>query len=174
MKRCLMLAALSLSMFFLPHAVRADEKVNPAFDAWTRYTVGSSATYENTTDSPQGHSSTTISITLLEKADDHVVVETSQMTMVIAGQSHTIPPQKQTIPAAPDPAKAETEIGSEDVTAAGQTFHCKIYTPAHPRSGVMGQIKIWATKDVPGGAVKIEINSGPMKISQLLKSFEAK
>jgi hypothetical protein len=172
-RRYLILASLVLSTFVLAQAVRADDKVNPAFDAWSRFGVGSSASFDTTTDSQQGRSTAAISIKLIDRADDHVVVETSPMTTVIAGKSITIPAQQKTIPAAFDPAKDEmTEIGSEDVTAAGQTFSCKIYTPAHPRSAL--KVKIWSSKDVPGGAVKIEISSDQMKISQLLKSFEAK
>jgi hypothetical protein len=117
----------------------------------------------------------TMSMKLVEKTADHVVVETAPMTVTLGGKSMTIPASQKTIPAAFDPVKDDLkELGTEDVTAAGQTFSCKIYTPAHTTPGVAMDIKLWACKDVPGGAVKIEIKSASMNISQLLKSFEAK
>jgi len=176
MHRISISAALLLSLFFLPLSARADDKVNPMFDAWSRFGVGSNVTYEANTDSPQqGHSVMTMSMKLIEKTADHVVVETAPMTVTIAGKSMTIPASQKTIPAAFDPVKDDLkELGTEDVAAAGQTFSCKIYTPAHATTGVSMDIKLWACKDVPGGAVKIEIKSSAMNISQLLKSFEAK
>jgi hypothetical protein len=175
MKQCFTLAAMIMSVLLLNSWARADDsKVNPAFDAWSRFGVGSSATYEDAIDSPQGHTTTTLSIKLVGKAADHVVVETSQASIVIAGQSKTIAPKQTTISSTYDPTKEIKQIGTEDVTAAGQTFSCKIVTPAHPRSGVMNQIKVWASDQVPGAAVKITIDMGQTKVSQMLKSFEAK
>jgi hypothetical protein len=163
-----------LCVCILSPVLRADDDVNPAFQAWTAFGVGSSSTFESTIDSPHGKSTTTTTMTLLEKAADHVVIETSQLTMMIDGKSQTIPAMKTTIPAAKDPSKEQTQVGTEDVTAAGKTFSCKIYTPTHPKSGVQGQIKVWASTDVPGGAVKMEVNMSMMKISGILKSFEVK
>ena len=176
MKRCLDLAAMVMvSILVLGAWARADEtKVNPAFDAWSRFGVGSSSTYDDTIDSPQGHSTTTMSIKLIDKAADHVVVETSQTSIIIGGQPRSIAPIQTTISSTFDPAKAVTQIGAEDVTAAGKTFSCRIVTPAHPRSGVMNQIKVWTSAQVPGAAVKITIDMGTTKVSQVLKSFEAK
>jgi len=175
MKRCFLLAAVVVSMLVLGSRVRADDNsVNPAFDAWSHFGVGSSATYDDAIDSPQGHSTTSMTIKLISKDADHLVVETTQTAIVIAGQPRTINPVQTTISATADPAKAVTQIGTEDVTAAGQTFSCKIFTPAHPRSGVMNQIKIWTSDQVPGAAVKIQIDMGVTKVAQVLKSFEAK
>jgi hypothetical protein len=178
MKRCLNLAAMVMVlmlMFVLASWARADDaKVNPAFDAWAKFGVGSSSTYNDTIDSPQGHSTTTMTITLVDKAADHVVVETSQTSIVIGGQPRSIAPIQTTISSTFDPAKDVKQIGTEDLTVAGQTFSCKIVTPAHPKSGVMNQIKVWASDQVPGAAVKITIDMEHMKVSQVLKSFEAK
>jgi hypothetical protein len=38
----------------------------------------------------------------------------------------------------------------------------------------MNQIKVWTSAQVPGAAVKITIDMGTTKVSQVLKSFEAK
>jgi hypothetical protein len=176
MHRSLIAAALFVSLFFLPLAARADDKVNPAYDGWAKFGVGSTVTYEANTDSPQqGHSVMIMSMKLVEKTDDHVVIETAPMTMVIAGKSITMPADRKTIPAAFDPVKDDLkDLGTEDVTAAGQTFSCRVFAPAHATPGIVMDIKLWFCKDVPGGAVKVEVKSSAMHISQLLKSFEAK
>jgi hypothetical protein len=167
------LAALIIAMLFIAHPVRADDKVNPAFHAWSNFAVGSSETIEGTIDMGRGPSSSTTTSKLIEKADDHLVVETTQ-SMVMAGQTHAMPPQQVTIPAAADPSKEMTELGTEDVAVAGKTFSCKIFTPAHPKAGSPLKVKVWACPDVPGGVVKIEIDSTTVKVEQTLKSFEVK
>jgi hypothetical protein len=110
---------------------------------------------------------------LVEKADDHVTVESTTTTTVM-GQDHTTPPQKIVIPAKSD-AKDVIAHDNEKVDAAGKTFDCKVYETVEPTpQNENAKGKIWVNDEVPGGLVKMEAGSARGTITYLLKSFEVK
>jgi hypothetical protein len=110
---------------------------------------------------------------LIEKTDDHLVLEVTT-TVAMSGKTESLPPSKITVQAAPDPAIGATQTGSEDVTAAGKTFSCKILTVTNSVAGPNVKLKIWTSKEVPGDIVKLEMDGPSIKIRSMLKSLEAK
>jgi hypothetical protein len=172
-----MLAACLLGILIMGQTVRADSGhiAGQSFHAWTGFGVGSSTTLESTIVGPSGQQTITVQEKLIEKADDHLVLE-GTATFLVAGQPRTSPPIKETLKAAaPDPMKDLTQIGAEEVTVAGRTFSCKIYTVSSPAAAGAKTVKLWMCSDVPGGLVKGEVDATPMgKVNCVLKSFEAK
>jgi hypothetical protein len=167
-------AVMVLAMAFVARSARADDSVNPEYKIWSDFNVGSSETIEGTMSLPQGDVVATTTSKLTEKTADHLSVEVSQ-SMLIGGMSRALPPRTTTVPAAPDPAKKVKQIGTEDVTAAGKTFSCKIYTTDNPQLASKVDVKIWMSSEVPGGVVKVQVvTSTGKKIVQMLKSFEVK
>jgi hypothetical protein len=169
----------------------ADQVDNPQYQAWSKFAVGSSQTLAgemggNDANTPKMTMESTRK--LVEKTDDHVVLEVTA-TVSIMGQQHTAPARKVTVP-----AKAEQQdlksIGSEDVQAAGKTFSCKVFEMSlkdvaaqrpggGPRGGgaataPQGKAKVWISDDVPGGLVKIQVDTPQGTMTQTLKSYEAK
>jgi hypothetical protein len=110
---------------------------------------------------------------LLEKADDYVTVEVTT-SYTINGAKQSIPPQKQKI-AAKSEKKDVTEKESQDVTAAGKTYKCKVYEVKNiAGNGQEVKATMWVSKDVPGGMVKMEAAAESGKVTSTLKSSEKK
>jgi hypothetical protein len=172
-----MFAACLLAMLLMAQVVRADTGPNAgqSFHAWAGFGVGSSTTLESTIIGPSGQQTITVQEKLIEKTDDQLVLE-GTATVSVAGQPRTSPPTKETLKAAaPDPMKDLTQVGAEEVTAAGRTFSCKIYTVSSPAAAGAKTVKLWICSDVPGGLVKGEVDASPMgKVSCVLKRFAAK
>jgi len=155
-------------------AARAEQVEDPRYAAWKDYAIGSSASYE--TETAAGGQKMLFESThkLLEKADDHVTVEVTT-SYTIDGAKHSVPPQKQNI-AAKSEKKNVAEKESEDVKAAGKTYTCKVYEVKEttPTNGKEVTAKVWVSKDVPGGMVKMEASTDQGKVTSTLKSSETK
>jgi hypothetical protein len=154
---------------------------NPAYKMWMNSNVGSSVSMDmqvNAAGGPAMKMQTTRKLT--EKTDDHVTLEITS-TVTVMGQTHTTPPKDF-----PIKSKCEKQdvhqTSTEDVTAAGQTFHCTVYEVTAKTAGVApppGQkpqqqnirMKIWTSPDVPGGMVKMEMPSSHGTITMILTSF---
>jgi hypothetical protein len=173
---------------------RAEQIDSPRYQAWSKFKVGSSHTLSGEMNAGGMQIQSEMTQKLVEVADDHVAIETTNTTNVM-GRDHTTPPRREIIPAKED-IKDAKEIGTEDVQAMGKTFTCKVWEvtdmPAAPagRPGAKpddqqrhSSAKIWSSTDVPGGLVKMEMKShaggpqgqGPdLTMTYLLKSYEAK
>src|SRR5436190_2237129 len=124
--RPIMIALVAFALTLTARSLRADDLVdNPQYQAWARFAVGSSQISEGTIESDGMKIVMGLTRTFTEKTDENVTLQIS-MTMNIMGQKQSPPPQTIKIPAKADP-KDITEIGTEEVTAAGKTFSCKIY-----------------------------------------------
>ena len=163
-----LLAAVCLGASGLPQGTGSQ-----SFQAWEGFGVGSSATLESTAENPRGLLASTSVQKLIEKADDHLVLEVAA-TVVMSGKTDSIPPSKITVQAAPDPSIGVTQTGSEDVAAAGKTFSCKVLTVTNSVAGPNVKLKIWTSKEVPGGIVKLEMDGPSLKIRSMLKSLDVK
>lgn len=147
---------------------------NPQYQAWASYGVGSSETLEGQMDGGNGQKIKMESTqTLTQKTDDQVKLEIT-VTMEMMGQKHTMPPKEQVVEARIEKQEIE-QVGEEEVTAAGQTFTCKVYE-GHSTNGKSADssVKIWFSEEVPGGVVKMEAVTTHGTITSVLKSFEIK
>ncbi len=154
-------------------SVRADQVDNPQYQAWAKFAVGSSETLAGEIDAQGMKIQMTTVRKLVEKADDHVTVESTTTTSVM-GQDRTGPTTKIEIPAKTD-AKDVIAHDNEKVEAAGKTYDCKVYETAQPTpQSDQAKAKIWVNGDIPGGLVKMEAGSARGTITYLLKSFEVK
>ena len=151
-----MSAAILFAVLCMGAASMPEGMGGQTFQAWVGFGAGSSSTFESTAANSKDTLASTTEMKLIERADDHLLLEVSS-TVVLNGQSHAMPPMKITIRATPDPAIKITQIGTEDVAAAGKTFSCKIYSVDHPEGDEKATLKIWTCGDVPGGIVKMEI-----------------
>jgi hypothetical protein len=173
---------------------RGEQVDSPRYQAWAKFKVGSSHTLQGEADAGGMTIHSEMTETLAEVTDDHVTVETTNTTNVM-GRDHTTPPRRRTIPAKED-IKDAKQVGTEDVQAMGKTFSCKVWEVTEAPTGAApgqpganagdqrhGSAKIWASPDVPGGVVKMEVKGhtgGPKEQGQdvtltyLLKSYEAK
>lgn len=171
---CLLLTSFSTAAD-QPQAEQVD---NPIYKVWMKFNVGSSATLTGqfSADGMQMTSETTRKLT--EKADDHVTLEVST-SMTMMGQQHQAPTRQMKVPAKINKPDIE-QVGTEDVTAAGQTFHCKVYQINSLDAGASGgpqhaeknaKAKVWVDEDVPGGLIKMEAKNEHGTVSMVLKSF---
>lgn len=147
---------------------------NPQYQAWARYEVGSSETLEGNIDGGNGQKMSMLSThTLKEKSGDQVTIEIT-VTMEVMGQKHSSPPQQQVIHAKSEKQDVD-EVGKEEVSAAGRSFHCTVYEAHSPNPKADdAKAKIWVSDEVPGGVVKMEATTPHGSITSLLKSFEIK
>ncbi|MCC7351315.1 MAG: hypothetical protein IT446_12170 [Phycisphaerales bacterium] len=147
---------------------------NPLFEVWSAHNIGSSETLEGKITGPGGQQMVMESTyTLKEKTDDYVTVETSA-SMEMMGQKHNLPPQQKQIKAQVEKVDV-VRVGSEEVSAMGQTFECDVYE-IHSDNSKPTEVnaKLWANKDVPGGVVKMEANSPHGTVTLLLKNYVSK
>lgn len=158
----------------VPALAFADEQVdNPQFKAWSSYGVGSSATMSV---EMQGMPvKVTFLQKLVEKAADHVVIEVSSITE-INGAQHASPPTKRTINSKTNKTNLdESSTTTEDIAVAGKTFKCKVFQMKGASAQAPDALsKVWFSSEVPGGMVKVEVNSAGRTVTMMLLSYEAK
>ena len=152
---------------------RAEMVENPQYKVWSKFGVGSVSTVSGDWNMNNQKVTMTSTRKLVEKADDHVTLEVSD-TMDFGGQSRTMPARKVNVPAQAE-KKDVAKTGTEDVTAAGKTFSCTVYemqdlVSAHPDV----KTKFWINADVPGGIVKMLVNTPRGEMTMLLKDYQSK
>lgn len=157
-------------------AAPAEQMDNPQFTGWNKFDVGASSTLTTTIEGgPQGIAMEIETVQkLTEKTDDHLVIE-STPSMKVLDNVRQLPTQRQVVNAKTE-KKDLKKLPDEKVTAAGQTFTCKVYQmkQTDPRGGGEIEAKVWFSDKVPGGTVKLEGNAAKAKFTMLLKSFSEK
>jgi hypothetical protein len=157
-------------------AAPAEQMDNPQFTAWNKFDVGASSTLITDIEgASQGISMQLQTVQkLVEKTADHLVVE-STPSMKVGDNVRQLPAQRQTVQAKIE-KKEFKKLPDEQVTAAGQTFTCKVYQAKQPtpRGGGEVDAKVWYSDKVPGGTVKLEGNAAKAKFTMLLKSYSEK
>jgi hypothetical protein len=150
----------------------ADETIDgPEFHSWSKFKPGTSITFKATTTAAEASSEATMTVKLLEVADEKVVLETSGVTKV-AGMEFKVPTSRRdstktiTIPkGVPKPPKpgdkpdGTYEEGTETIKAAGQEFKTRWYKTKTEIGGVKIESKMWICEDVPGTMVRMESKS---------------
>jgi hypothetical protein len=123
----------------------------------------------------------TITATLKELTPDKAVVEMSQ-ELTMAGQTTSMPARKMefkakvpaasTQPAAPEGGKA-TRLGSgdEEIAAGGKKYMCHWEEWLMDSPAGKMTTKVWTSKAVPGGVVKME-SSGDMQGTKMSAKTE--
>jgi hypothetical protein len=154
-------------------SLAADKVENPLYNSWAKFKPGSSSTM-NMAMSAEGRSmNMEIKKSLVEVKPDKAVVKIVT-TMSMPGMQ--IPPREhmQEIPKMIDPkAKDSKQIDpaavaqatEETVKVPAGTFKAKAVTIVNDEGGQQSTGKGWFTEEVPGGLVKLEVNSqrGDMK-----------
>ncbi|MEZ6183973.1 MAG: hypothetical protein R3F62_03065 [Planctomycetota bacterium] len=133
---------------------------NPEFQSWSKFGVGSMVEYKVQSEAAGTKTESTMTVTLVEKTDDKVVLET-KTTMVVAGNEMTMPAQKRDVPAKlkeqeGQAGENEAQEGKDEVEAAGKTLSCKTTQSVTESNGMKTTSKVWTCDDVPGGMVKME------------------
>lgn len=164
------------------------EKKNEATHPWAKFKVGSFSKTKNTTVATvAGHNSTTTSEvkqTLVDLTADKAVVEIESTVMGHTSKTKTEIPLTGTptgIPTATAPASGGTasapKEGTEDITVAGKTLHCKWIEYETEQGGNKVSSKTWMSDEVPGLIVKSvtkTTGSVPTEVTSELVAFETK
>jgi hypothetical protein len=148
-----------------PRPAEGEARPNPLYTRWAGFPVGASVTQRTTTeneDSPL-KTVTTIVYTLIEKTDEHVVIEFAATTIHPDGRVETNPPERRTnrksftLPPGTkknEPKHAKPEEGEETLTVAGKPYRTswvrgKDFTEA-------GELysQTWSSSEIPGGLVR--------------------
>ncbi len=158
----------SLCLLVVASPGLTQEKIdNPEFASWAKFKPGTSITLKTSNAMGQIKSETAITTTLLEVADEKLVVE---MTVVssVNGMEFKSPPTKREVPKSvtlpagtpkPDPnKKAEglVEEGTETLKISGMDVKAKCFKIKSKVNGIEVESKSWISDDVPGGLVKSE------------------
>lgn len=171
----------------LCNIARADQVENPAYKAWAKFAVGSSATLTMKTEAA-GQTTTVQSKQTLSSLDDAKAVIQVETSMVFNGQTINTPAQKIEIQKTVDTSaagagqknidpKALENATEESVTVPAGTFKAKVIESTFSQAGSNFKSKVWYTEDVPGGVVKMESSSdGAVKstVSSELAAVEKK
>jgi hypothetical protein len=150
----------------------AAQSKNPEYDHWADCKVGSwtKIKIEGEVGGQKAVMETTH--TLLEMGKEKAIVE-RKMKMTMAGKEQPEQADKEDVPSGkdPNPVKIESE-GDEELEVAGKKLKC------HWIQGTQGEstkIKMWLSKEIPGGIAKGEITEpgqGSMKL--ITTSWEKK
>jgi hypothetical protein len=142
----------------------ADE--NPLYKSWARHNIGTSITTKTVSESMGQKTEMAIVMTLLEKSEERVVVET-KMSMTVAGNTMDLPAQSMDIPATapevpaadednPDVPKPEIKESSETIKIAGKEYKAKLTESTTVIGGMKVRSKSWTSDEVPGMMLKTE------------------
>jgi len=146
----------------------SDEQVeNPEYVGWSRYKVGTTATWKTVTIQGDDKKETVTTKKLVELTDDKAVIEQTTVTKKGEGDS-TTKTRKINVPRLVSETKArqfsdpvgKKEDGTESVKLAGKTFDARWVTAR--RKGEDGEsiTRIWMSESAPGGLLKKEMKVG--------------
>jgi hypothetical protein len=148
------------------------EKENPGFKYWADWKVGAWATHKATAGGGIVVEST---VTLTEITADKAVV-TSAGKVTVNGKDKATAPRKQEILRHDPKMGAIDKEGDEAVEAGGKTYQCHwVQTSTDSAAGKV-IMKLWFSKDVPGGIVRSEVGDPAepeTQIKTLLLGFGA-
>ncbi|MGN6367446.1 MAG: hypothetical protein ACTHN5_04205 [Phycisphaerae bacterium] len=181
--RCLSIAACVAGFAGAVHAEQVD---NPAYTSWAKYKPGTTVTYKQSMEMamPMAMPSPQMTITekLVEVKPEAVVLEVSSETVVM-GQTHTMPPRQQQVPAKIDkekmgvPPNVKGEVkdmkeGKEKVEVNGKSVDATTremtVVATEPRP-MTAHVKVWQAEEVPGGMVKtVSDIQEPMKATSTM------
>jgi hypothetical protein len=149
-------------------AVAQEMVENGEFTAWHKFKKGTSITTKITSSAAGQSSETTVTVTLVDVADDKVVLESVGATKAM-GMEFKMPAVKRDVPktvalpkGAPKPpapgSKPEGtyEEGTETLKVGTTEVKAKWYKVKNETGGVKSDAKMWVSEDMPGMMVKME------------------
>jgi len=158
---------MTAAMFLAVSSARAEQVANPAYEAWSKFKVGTTVKLASETVAGTNTIKNTTTTKLLEITPDKAVVETT-ISMNMSGRVMDMPPQKQDIKAqiekpsaatAAEAEKAKSATGEEDVKIGDKTYKTKWTEVNIVHNGVMVHLRTWMSDQVPGGVVKMTSNT---------------
>jgi hypothetical protein len=138
---------------------------SPLYTSWSRFPVGSTATFREVTAAGTNQTVTTITYKLLELTKSQVVVEFTAFTKHYDGHETSNPPEKLTNPrlVSLPPGKTKLEFGKpeglldegeETLQALGKEYKTKSYYAKGRTDGGDTFTRTWTSDEVPGGLLK--------------------
>jgi hypothetical protein len=166
---------------------------NPQYSTWAKHKLGTSIVLQATTTTGGASVNSQIVQTLAELTRDHLVIEVQTKidglsdagvaaapTQRITIKSHVAKSEIDKL-ALPDGTNGQiTPAGSENVSAAGKSYRCKVFDFSATQAGLNFKGKLWRSDEVPGGVVKTEMTfdgkeSGEMSLRlAAIKSIHSK
>lgn len=149
------------------------EKENPAFKYWSSWKVGAWARYRTVSDASGVKIEIETTTKLVEIAAEKAVVESTGKSTV-AGRERATGPRKQEITLKDPKMGAIDKEGDEAVEAGGKSYKCHWILTSQDAGGGKVTMKIWFSKEVPGGIVQSEVGSegAPSMKTQLMEFGE--
>jgi hypothetical protein len=149
-----------------PKAKAGEMIDNPEYANWAQFKVGSFTTTKTTSLAGGQKSVFLRTETIKNISKDKIVIET---LMEMVGLDQKIPLQTREIPAKiakPKEPKtpttqpknkpdAKSNEGDEVITVDGQKFKTHWIESQTKMGGIVTKMKVWSSKDVPGGVVKM-------------------
>ena len=181
LKKTLLIVALAASTATLAYAdkEKKPEKIdNPEYLTWSQFKAGAMVEMENVT-STAGQETRMSTTTTLKTLTAKKAVVASQVTVFVAGKEIKQPAQDRDVPAKivkPKPPKdakkpdVKTEKGEETLTVDGKQVACTWVKTTMTIGGNTTVSKIWNSKAVPGGLVRMESSTkGAMKVATTMR-----
>ncbi len=159
---------------------RAEDMDNPEYKSWSKSKPGTVVKMKTSTSASGTDMESETMTTLKEITPDHATVEEAN-SMTVMGKMQEMPAQPRTIPAklpkmtgpnpaGDKPAGMEIKESTEDVTIAGQTYHCKCVETKGDSNGMKVNSKILTCEDMPGYRVKMDTKTEGTNMSMTSKS----
>ncbi|HVL11198.1 MAG TPA: hypothetical protein VM529_01445 [Gemmata sp.] len=140
---------------------------NPTYKLWAGFPTGSSVTQRTTTENEDNTEKTvtTITYTLKERTDDHIVVESKATTVHYTDRVEENPPDQvktlKVLPLPPGVKKEDwgkspqgAETGEETLTVLGKEYKCSwVKTKGFTEAGDI-YTQNWSSRQMPGGLVR--------------------
>ena len=166
---CTAAAALLVVVCGVCGVAQAQEMVsNPQYTSWAKHKPGTTVTIKMTTAASGQNVNMQLKQTLKEVTPETVTVEVVP-SMDMGGTTQTMPAQTMQLKSKvsaeeakfgqlPPGTKADIkEVGSESVTAGGQTYNCTVSEVTGESQGTKTKGKVWRSEEVPGQVVKMEM-----------------
>ena len=139
-------------MILLLIALLAQEGENPDYRAWASFKAGSWVKLRIR----GGASEKDVTVRLVQVTPEQVVVERSTRTR-LGTRTVAEAPYLESIPARKARAGTVVREGEEEVEAGGRRLRTKVLELDQREGERVLRVKLWASPEVPGGAVKMDV-----------------
>lgn len=174
---CLSLACIS----FFAAVARAEDAPNPAYAAWEKYNVGSSARYVGNTKTMGLDTTIETRVTLSSKNPSRVVLDIERK-VTTTGEAAEESTETVEVPAKLPSTSVPAMVGEEDLQFQGKTYRCRVYLivetkNANTKSQIAMATRTWMNDQFPGGVLKVDSKTeGPIALNTQidLKEYKVK
>jgi hypothetical protein len=159
--------ALAIFAAFAGNSHAAEKIDDPRYTYWSKFKPGSFQTVETRTDASGQKMLVLITTTLLDVTPEKLTVEVKTETTAGTKKLPTRTKKTEVLAKRDKPADSSFKESKEDVKVGAKTYSCLLMEET---TGDM-HIKSWMSDQVPGGVVKMEMNSDGLAIeSHLVES----